>query len=211
MAETAVESLLAKGLDALALDQSKRPQLMQYLELLLKWNRAYNLTATRKASEVVTRHLLDSLAVVQFIKEGSLCDVGTGGGFPGIPLAIYFPDRQINLVDSNGKKTRFLAQVKANLELTNVCIYEKRVETCQLASTVDGVISRAFADLSDMCCSTRHMLSSHGCWYAMKSQHTETELANLPDWVYLKRRVELSVPGLGENRELLVLSPNGKY
>ena len=88
MAETAVESLLAKGLDTLALDQSKRPQLMQYLELLLKWNRAYNLTATKKVSEVVTRHLMDSLSVVPFIQEGSLCDVGTGGGFPGIPLSL---------------------------------------------------------------------------------------------------------------------------
>ena len=149
--------------------------------------------------------------MVPHIPAGSLCDVGTGGGFPGIPLAIYFPDKRIDLVDSNGKKTRFLAQVRANLELTNICIHEKRVEACHLASPVDGVISRAFADLSDMCCSTRHMLSSNGCWYAMKSQHIETELAKLPDWVHLKRRIELTVPGLGENRELLVLSPNGKH
>ena len=211
MAETAVETLLAKGLDTLALDQSKQPQLMQYFELLLKWNRAYNLTATKTPSEVVIRHLLDSLSVVPHIPEGSLCDVGTGGGFPGIPLAIYFPHKRIDLVDSNGKKTRFLAQVKAKLELTNVCIHEMRVEACELASTVDGIISRAFADLSDMCCSTRHMLSPNGCWYAMKSQYTESELASLPDWVHLRRRIELNVPGLGENRELLVLSLNGNH
>lgn len=204
-----VETLLLEGLEALSLDRSKLPQLLVYIELLLKWNKAYNLTASKYASDIVTRHLLDSLAVVPHLSVQSCCDIGTGGGFPGIPLAIYCPDTSFDLVDSNGKKTRFLAQVKAALKLSNVQIHESRVEDCELPSRVDGIISRAFTSLGNMCSLSQHMLSSAGHWYAMKSQHTASEIADLPDWVTVVRRIELTVPNLQEGRELLLLAANG--
>ncbi|HBQ44639.1 MAG TPA: 16S rRNA (guanine(527)-N(7))-methyltransferase RsmG, partial [Thiomicrospira sp.] len=151
-------------------------RLVDYLYLLDKWNKVYNLTSIRNLDEMFTKHILDSMAVAPYIDSERLIDVGTGGGLPGIPLAILFPERQVDLLDSNSKKTRFLIQAKAELKLDNVEVIKHRVETYQPAVMYDGVVSRAFASLDDMLSLTKHLLADSGCWWAMKSQKTQEEL-----------------------------------
>lgn len=124
------------------LSETQHAQLLDYLALLIKWNKAYNLTAVRDPDEMVSRHLLDSLSVMSFIENGRWLDVGSGGGMPGIPLAILFPEAQVTCLDSNGKKTRFLTQVKLELKLDNLQVIHSRVEAFQPALPFDGIISR---------------------------------------------------------------------
>ncbi len=179
--------------------------LIEYLELLVKWNRAYNLTAVRDPAEMVIRHLLDSLAIAPCLTGRRFIDVGTGAGLPGIPLAIAQPDRTFDLLDSNGKKTRFLFQVKTALALDNMTVHQARVESFQPSGLFDAVLSRAFASLGDMIDCCRHLLAPGGRFLAMKGQFPEAELAELSDSVELVASHRLDIPGLAEERHLLEL------
>jgi 16S rRNA (guanine527-N7)-methyltransferase len=178
--------------------------LIAYVELLAKWNKAYNLTAVREPGEMVTRHLLDSLAVVPHFHAVRAIDVGTGGGLPGIPLALVFPERQFVLLDSNSKKTRFLVQAKAALGLDNVTVVHSRVEEYRPKRVFDAVITRAFASVADILTSSRHLLAPGGEFLAMKGLVPAEELANLPPGFHLEEVIVLKVPGLEqEQRHLL--------
>lgn len=198
--------ILRNGIAALGLETSHQEALSQYLVLLQKWNKPFNLTAVRGERDMVVKHLLDSLSVMPYLGSARrICDVGTGAGLPGIPLAIHLPDTQFVLLDSNGKKTRFLEQVKSHLALTNVEIVQDRAESFQPNVHFDVVISRAFADMNRMCRATKHLLAESGLWFAMKSQTAESEVSELDDEFILERRTELNVPFLGEARMLAIV------
>ena len=205
---------LQSGCDALglALEPGQAGLLLQYLELLLKWNGAYNLTAVRDPAQMVTRHLLDSLAVAPYLRGQDIIDVGTGAGLPGIPLAILYPGRRISLLDSNGKKTRFLFQVKTALRLDNMLVHHARAESFRTPAPYDAVLSRAFASLADMVAACRHLLAPGGCFLAMKGAYPTRELAQLAPQYAVKAVHELSIQGLDEQRHLveLVIQDNGE-
>ncbi|HIE40719.1 MAG TPA: 16S rRNA (guanine(527)-N(7))-methyltransferase RsmG [Thiomicrorhabdus sp.] len=202
---------LEQGLCALSIEATPQQVdlFIQYLMLLEKWNKVYNLTAVRDPKEMLVKHLLDSLAILPYLKGKRLIDVGTGAGLPGIPLAIMCPEKQIDLLDSNSKKTRFLIQAKAELNLVNAKVIYERVENYQPSVLYDGVISRAFASLNDMLHWTSHLLKEDGFWWAMKSQKDFENLAALPEGVQIQEMIELSVPGLEADRMLLkVIKPS---
>lgn len=187
------------------LSESQHSQLLAYLALLIKWNKAYNLTAVRNPDEMVSRHLLDSLSVVRFVEGERQLDVGSGGGMPGIPLAILFPDMKITVLDSNGKKTRFLTQVKLELALSNLEVIHSRAEAFQPMLPFNGIISRAFSSLEDFTQRTRHMGDSDTRWLAMKGLHPAEELVALPADFTLESAQALAVPGCQGQRHLLIL------
>ena len=162
------------------LSSGESEQLLQYLSALLKWNKAFNLTAITDPQQALDLHLLDSVAVSPQIKNyASLLDVGTGGGLPGIPLAILNPEKQFTLLDTNSKKTRFLKQVVYELSLNNVQVVNKRVQDFESQSGYACILSRAFASLIDMVGWTEHLLAKDGHWLAMKGQYPQQELADL--------------------------------
>jgi len=198
---------LARGLDdlAISLDSAAQQQLLDYLSLLAHWNRRYNLTAIRDQRGMVTRHLLDSLAIVPHVNASRCIDVGTGAGLPGIPLAIALPDQQFTLLDSNGKKSRFLIQAIASLGLPNTEVVKSRVDEYRPRQSFDAVLSRAFASLGDMIAGCRHLLRPDGQFLAMKGQHPVDELREIQDRAELLGIEDLSVPGLAEDRCLVRL------
>ncbi|WPC05146.1 16S rRNA (guanine(527)-N(7))-methyltransferase RsmG [Pseudomonas benzenivorans] len=200
---------LARGARELGVELSaaQQEQLLAYLALLIKWNKAYNLTAVRDPDEMVSRHLLDSLSVVPFVAEDGddWLDVGSGGGMPGIPLAILFPRRRFTLLDSNGKKTRFLTQVKLELKLTNLEVIHSRVEAFTPARPFAGICSRAFSSLEDFANWTRHLGDERTRWLAMKGVHPDDELQALPADFRLATTEVLKVPGCQGQRHLLIL------
>ena len=185
----------------------QQQQLLAYLALLIKWNKAYNLTAVRNPDEMVSRHLLDSLSVVPHVRdaEDNWLDVGSGGGMPGIPLAILFPERQFTLLDSNGKKTRFLTQVKLELKLANLQVIHNRVEAFTPELPFSGIVSRAFSSLEDFSNWTRHLGDAKTQWLAMKGVHPDDELQALPADFRLTATHVLKVPGCQGQRHLLIL------
>lgn len=189
------------------LTEQQQQQLLQYLGLLIKWNKAYNLTAVRNPDEMVSRHLLDSLSVVQYVEQygNDWLDVGSGGGMPGVPLAIIFPERKFTLLDSNGKKTRFLTQVKLELKLDNLEVIHNRVEAFTPARAFSGIISRAFSSLADFTNWTRHQGDTNSHWLAMKGVHPDDELQALPEDFRLDSCQILKVPGCQGQRHLLIL------
>ena len=170
----------------LSLDDQKITQLLNYLEQLIKWNKAYNLTAIKDGLEMVDRHLLDSLSLLPFLAQAlqseqppkRLIDVGTGAGLPGMVLAIIYPELQVVLLDSNGKKTRFMFQASLHLGLKNVEVENNRVEKYSPAEKFDIVTSRAFASLDDMIQGAQHLLANNGEYWAMKGVYPEAELAS---------------------------------
>ena len=196
---------LQRGCDALQLTPNPRQQalLLDYLGLLARWNKAYNLTAVRDEAAMVTRHLLDSLAIAPHIRGRRLIDVGTGAGLPGIPLAILFPEREFHLLDSNGKKTRFLFQVKTALRLDNMVVHQARVGSFVSTEPFDVVLSRAFASLGDMVDGCRHLLAPDGRFLAMKGAYPTDELEAVSTQYELKAVYPLAVPGLAEQRHLV--------
>ncbi|MAK86195.1 MAG: 16S rRNA (guanine(527)-N(7))-methyltransferase RsmG [Pseudomonas sp.] len=200
---------LVRGAQALGveLSEGQQQQLLAYLALLIKWNKAYNLTAVRDPDEMVSRHLLDSLSVVSFVAESgqTWLDVGSGGGMPGVPLAIMFPGRSFTLLDSNGKKTRFLTQVKLELKLANLEVVHSRVEQFQPAEAFDGITSRAFSSLEDFASWTRHLGNTQTRWLAMKGVQPDDELQRLPADFRLDACHVLKVPGCQGQRHLLIL------
>lgn len=199
---------LSTGAEALGLVLSadQQEQLLAYLALLIKWNKAYNLTAVRNPDEMVSRHLLDSLSIVPYVGTATRwLDVGSGGGMPGIPLAILFPDKSVTTLDSNGKKTRFLTQVKLELNLTNLDVIHSRVEGFQPAKAFDGIVSRAFSSLEDFTSWTRHLGDNQTRWLAMKGLHPTDELVALPTDFEIDSAHALAVPGCQGQRHLLIL------
>lgn len=201
----ALRDQLVKGTLQLGLNLSEGQlnKLMDYLALLQKWNKVYNLTAIRNPQEMLVKHLLDSLAIVPHMQGQRWIDVGTGGGLPGIPLAICFPQNQVDLLDSNSKKTRFLVHAKAELGLANTQVFHSRVEDYQPADLYDGVVSRAFASLQDMLHWTGHLLKSDGHWWAMKAQKEFEDYSHLPGLSRIEAMIDLNVPGLEAERMLI--------
>lgn len=189
-----------------SLTKKNTDQLLEYLVLLDKWNKAYNLTAVRDPFAMVSRHLLDSLSIAPLIQGERLIDVGSGGGLPGIVLAILNPEKKIDLLDSNGKKTRFLFQVKTTLGLDHVDVHHCRVESHQPTQAYDGVVSRAFATLVDMVKGSQHLLSEEGRFFAMKGLYPQQELSELEKGYKVEACHELTVPFEEGKRHLIELS-----
>jgi len=202
-----MERALTKGLDQLNLlsDQAQQRQLLCLLEQLIKWNKTYNLTAIKNPRECLILHLLDSLAVTPFIKQQTILDVGTGAGFPGLPLAIMLPQTNFTLLDSNNKKIRFIRQQIHELKLTNVEVIHSRVEDVAELQ-YDGIISRAFASIEDMVDVTKHLLTKNGRWLVMKGVYKGSETEQLKATVTEVSYHELNVPGLDARRCLIQLA-----
>jgi 16S rRNA (guanine527-N7)-methyltransferase len=180
-------------------------QLIKYIELLIKWNKAYNLTAIRDPREMLNRHLIDSLSIAPFIKGENILDVGTGPGLPGIPMAILYPDIQFLLLDSNGKKTRFLTQCKITLGLQNIQVFNGRVEEADIDIKFDQIVSRAFTSLGNMVNLCAHLLAEKGQFMAMKGLASETEAKEIPTSYLIKESIPLTVPGCEEQRHLIII------
>jgi len=200
---------LTLGITQLGLSVAPEAQqkLLQYLELLYKWNRVYNLTAIRQPEQMVSGHLLDSLAVVPHMWPGCWLDVGCGAGLPGLVLAMACPQWTFTLIDSNSKKTSFVQQAKMELELNNVSVHCGRVESWQAGVKFDGIISRAFTDTAGFVGLTRHLLAQGGGWIAMKAAPKAAELEQLPHDVSVIGVVPLEVPGVVAARCLIMLKP----
>ena len=191
----------------IALDAEAQHKLLDYLALLHKWNKVYNLTAVRDPQQMVSHHLLDSLAVLPHLWAGHWLDVGCGAGLPGLVLAVARPDWQFALLDSNSKKTGFVQQAVIELGLCNVSVHCERVEGWQPVERFDGIISRAFSELGEFLRSTRHLMAQHGRWAAMKGA-PQQELAGVPDGCRVERVIPLRVPGLDAARSLVITTCN---
>lgn len=205
-----VATRLDEGLSALGTPITVRQhdQLLALVALLHKWNRAYNLTAVRDVKDMVSRHVLDSAAVLPFVEGPRLLDVGSGPGLPGLVLAILKPELSVTLLDSNGKKVRFQRQGVMELGLSNVTPVQARVEQFS-GSVFDQVVSRAFASLVDFVNLTRKLPTAEGQWLAMKGPGANEELRDLPGDVRLHARHTLNVPFETAERQLLILTPQG--
>lgn len=201
---------LDAGIAALQLEilPATRERLLDYVELLARWNATYNLSAVREPGEMVTRHLLDSLSVVPCVGGATLADLGTGAGLPGIPLAIVAPERAVALVDSNGKKTRFLRAAVRELGLANVKVIEARVE--QAPGQYDCITARAFASLSEMLAWGGELLAPGGTWLALKARDPRDEIAAMPAGFGVEAVVPLRVPGLDAERCVVVIRRSGE-
>lgn len=202
-------SLLLGGLSSIGLDitDAQKDLLMRYLAMFIKWNKAYNLSAIRDPKAMVTLHLLDSLVVAPHFKGKNVLDVGTGGGLPGIPLAILFPETQFTLLDSAGKKIRFLFQVVNELGLKNVTVQNLRVEKFDPVDKFDVIISRAFASITDFVSCSGHLLADNGAFWAMKGQNPVDELSQIEKHYIVASFQPLTVPGLDAERCLIQLQP----
>lgn len=211
---TARKEMLARGLEGLGLPSDERTVTLLgcFADLLLRWNRTYNLTAIREESEVVTHHLLDSAALVPMIAKiapeaKTLLDVGSGGGLPAVPTALLRPDLSVHAVDTVKKKVTFLQQAQIELGLKNFRAHHARVENLRL-SPFDVITSRAFASLADFTSLTEHLLKPSGLWLAMKGVVPEEEIAALPGFVRVREILPMTVPGLHESRHLIVMERN---
>ncbi|MFW5432386.1 MAG: 16S rRNA (guanine(527)-N(7))-methyltransferase RsmG [Methylophilaceae bacterium] len=196
---------LATGVALMGLPVSLETQevLLQYLALLDKWNKVYNLTAVRKPSEMITLHLLDSLSVLPYIKSKNLLDVGSGGGLPGIVLAVCLPELQVTTIDTVQKKAIFMRQVKGELGLDNLNVVHARVERFEPEDPFEAIISRAFSEINVFMALTQHLLIEGGCWFAMKGVSPNQELEELG--IKVSKVFPLSVAGLDAERHLAVI------
>lgn len=200
--------VLRAGLNVLgiAVPETAVNRLLAYVDLLVKWNRTYNLTAIRGGDEMVTQHLLDSLSILPFLQGvQSLADIGSGAGLPGIPLAIAQPQLAVTLIDSVQKKSAFQQQAKIDLALTNVSIYSSRIEDCKQYEEFDAVTARAFSDLPALVKVAAPLLRPGGRIYAMKGALPQDEMAALPVGWHVVSAPRLQVPGLDAERHLLIL------
>jgi len=201
---------LRTGIDLLrlAVDRAAQDNLLAYVALLDKWNRTHNLTAIRERAQMITHHVLDSLAVLPHLPERAglhVADIGSGGGLPGIPLAIARPDWHVTLIDSNHKKTAFLTQAAIELPLPNVDVVTARVEDVLPPSRFDIVISRAYSTLSNFTEQTGHLLAPGGRWVAMKGMLPRDEMAALPAAISVEATPSLQVPGVDGERRLVIM------
>ncbi|EHZ6873409.1 16S rRNA (guanine(527)-N(7))-methyltransferase RsmG [Providencia hangzhouensis] len=187
------------------LTEKQKQQLVDYVGLLAKWNKAYNLTSVRDPQQMLIRHIMDSIVVNGQLNGTKFIDVGTGPGLPGVPLAIVRPDSHFVLLDSLGKRIRFLKQVQHELGLTNIEPVQSRVEEYPVEDGFDGVISRAFASLNDMLSWCHHLPSSEGRFYALKGVIRDDEMV-LPEGFVIESITELEVPELDEQRHLVKVS-----
>lgn len=194
--------ILVSGITALNLNVTEHQveQLLDFIKLIEKWNKAYNLTAIRGREEMVRLHILDSLAILPHVEGKRVIDIGTGAGLPGIPLAICLPEISFTLLDSNAKKTRFVQQVVLELKLKNVAVLHSRVENYHPEQPYDAVLARAFAGLTDIVKLTAHLLGKHGVLLAMKGQNLEAELAEITT---KKSVIRISIPGADVERCLV--------
>lgn len=188
------------------LNEEQHARLQQFVALLLKWNKTYNLTAIKSSDDAMLLHIIDSLLVLPYINGKRLLDVGTGGGLPGIPLAIADPSLQITLIDCVQKKTRFLQQAKIELGLTNVEVVHARVESFQADEPFDIITSRAFASVTDFVTCSEHLLHESGSWFALKGKKPDAELGSLPSHIQLQAMHSLQLPGNIAERHLLILT-----
>lgn len=197
-------SILALGVEELNLpiSQDALDRLLIYVDLLVQWNKAYSLTSINDPRMIIKTHVLDSLAILPYIKGERMADVGSGAGLPGIPLAVACPEQRFTLIDSQGKKTRFLFHVVSQLRLKNVEVIQERVEMFFPRDGFNGVVTRAFGSLSDIIAAVWHLLCPHGTLYAMKGKLLKDELAMVDKIMQVYR---LSVPGLHARRHLICL------
>jgi len=200
------QAALQRGLDelALALPEGAQEKLLAYLELLAKWNKTYNLTAIRDPDKMISHHLLDSLAVLPHLPAGTLADVGSGGGLPGIPLAIAEPARRVTLNDANHKKAAFLQQAVIELQLANAELHIGRAEAWRPARPFACVITRGFAEIGDFIATCRHLLAPGGVLAAMKGVFPQTELQRVPTDADCRDVRRLQVPLLDAERHLVL-------
>jgi len=200
------QAALRQGLDALALTlpATAQEKLLAYTELLAKWNKTYNLTAIREPEKMLSHHLLDSLAVLPYLPAGPLADIGSGGGLPGIPLAIADPGRRVALNDANQKKSAFLQQAVIELKLPNAEVHVGRVQDWSPAQRFACVITRGFAELADFIAACRHLLAPGGVLAAMKGVFPQAELERVPNGVQCRDVRRLWVPLLDAERHLVL-------
>lgn len=199
------QSALAAGVGELGVDlpDTAQQKLLAFRDLLLKWNKTYNLTALRDPAQAISHHLLDSLAILPHVGAGPLLDVGSGGGLPGIPLAIARPDLSVSMVDTVQKKATFLQQAAIELGLRNVTAHHARVE--DMHGQYAQISSRAFAEIGLFISLTRHLLAPGGRWLAMKGVRPDEELQALPADIVVEAVIPLQVPGLDAERHLIIL------
>ncbi|MBP8253632.1 MAG: 16S rRNA (guanine(527)-N(7))-methyltransferase RsmG [Citrobacter sp.] len=192
----------------ISLTDHQKNQLIAYVDMLHKWNKAYNLTSVRDPNDMLVRHILDSIVVAPHLQGERFIDVGTGPGLPGIPLSIVRPEAHFTLLDSLGKRVRFLRQVQHELKLENITPVQSRVEDFPSEPPFDGVISRAFASLNDMVTWCHHLPGQNGRFYALKGLLPEDEIASLPAEFSVESVEKLRVPQLDGERHLVVIKPN---
>ncbi len=215
--EKDLRQILLQGADAMSvtLQELQIENLLIYIREFEKWNKAYNLSAIHDIREMVKRHLLDSLSVIPYFQKTQHCtdrliDVGTGGGLPGIPLAIMFPQKQFTLLDSNGKKTRFLFHIKTLLQLNNVTVENNRVEKFNPEQKYNAIISRAFSSLQDMTENCEHLLVNNGVFIAMKGLFPTNEIEVIADKVKILDGIKLNVAETDGERHLIILQIKNK-
>lgn len=203
LASTLDAGVIALGLDV---NQTMMKALLEYLTLLAKWNKTYNLTAIHDPERMLTHHILDSLALVPHIGDGMLLDVGSGAGLPGIPLAILRPDMPVTVMDASQKKCGFMQQAAIELKLHNVTVVHARVEAFEPERKFEQIVSRAFSELSEFVRLSSHLLADGGRWLAMKGVNPQREIEQLKAARVL-RMLSLSVPGLDAERSLIIMEP----
>jgi 16S rRNA (guanine527-N7)-methyltransferase len=201
--------LAAMGVMGVDLPPARREKLLAYLALLYQWNRTYRLTAL-KEDEAVEYHVLDSLSILPYVPGGRVLDVGSGGGTPGIPLAIARPDLPVTLLDGSSKKAAFLRQAAIELDLANVAVHGGRVEQYHPESGFAAIVSRAFAELAVFAALSGHLLAAGGVWLAMKGLWPHDEIARLPGNVRVEAVRPLEVPGVDGERHLVVMRRGGQ-
>lgn len=204
---TDMKSMLQQGLQQMNIDLTvpQQLQLLAFIDLLKKWNSTYNLTALRNDQDVISHHILDSLTLLPYVEHArGLIDVGSGGGMPGIPVAIARPDLPVALLDASSKKTSFLQQAVIELGLTNVQVITARVEA-MVGEQFDVITSRAFAELNDFITITKQLMAKGGCWAAMKGVYPYEEIERLPDNVELVQVDKLTVPHLNAERHMVLV------
>jgi len=211
----ALRADLESGLTALALDPALAAPLLDYLALLARWNQTYNLTAVRDPHEMVGKHLLDSLAMHRYVdglarRGGALADLGTGAGLPGIPLAIVKPGLRVTLVESNGKKARFMREALRQLGLKDARVAESRIEAFAEPGAYDAITARALATLPLILELGGHLLKPGGVLLAMKGQRPDEEIAALPDGWDVRAVEALQVPGLVGERHMVTVGRRGE-
>ncbi len=198
---------LSAGLQQLdiQLDSGQQQKLLAFLDLLQKWNRSFNLTAIREPQAMINELLLDGLVALPQLSQGPILDVGTGAGLPGMPLAISRPDLAFTLLDSNGKKIRFIKQVVIELQIDNVDVVQSRIEAFQPDAHFATVISRAYADISNLVTSTSHLLMKDGFWLAWKGELNDAELAKARQYAQVDEVIPVQLPGVSRPRHLVKL------
>ena len=211
MGREELEEKLESGLKELniKLDKEKINQLIEYIFILKKWNKVYNLTAIRDIEQMMTHHLMDSLSIIPWVKDcKKILDVGSGGGLPGLVIAVSCPQVMVEMIDVVSKKTSFIRQAVIELGLKNTKVHTGRVEDLQLDYRFDGIVSRAFSSIKDFIALSSHLLAENGSFYAMKGLIPESEVSNLDTRWKVKDTIALSVPYLAAQRHLIIIQRN---